>query len=563
MKHWIRKFISCILTIAIFMSAIVFPVGAYDFSMNEVIHQYNPHAFTRKNTPAVKWNGKTELKENSYYYTTSAVTISRDVILPENSTLEIRKTLKITNGAKLTVLGDLLVDYDAKVNPVNGTLTVGKSGYIHDYGALAISKKGRLEVYGHVYVMVPGSLSVKGSVSVSADGRAVYAGSFKKYPGAKVNGNITAAVNVTDQLSEELSEFSENEKICVNFLFYDSETARNTTVDGKNILEISLEIQEKYAIPAVISHVLFDDEGGSYKEYKDLSDKRTDVFLRYLKTNFGGSKGYRRYLSNDYFSNIIPNPAFENKSAENPSDNKYIVSDDYRSMFSLRTEIAYKLNKALYDELAVLGFKDLCIRNPLKNGYGAFSAELTKAQIESLSDDSRFLFQSVNDGKTMTSGADKLYISNGNKKKLGVSDWDKITSLYGDALCVVTANDVVSGGVAATDDVYERISCYTDVKWSKDSGTMYSHSASGYFNTELFYRTQFKGLYSFDGFWEELRNANHSVTKNFVLDNCLTYGLFNDSYVYHSVTVSSAAELEKLIADENVLLIIEEQAEQE
>ena len=56
------------------MSAIVFPVGAYDFSMNEVIHQYNPHAFTRKNTPAVKWNGKTELKENSYYYTTSAVT---------------------------------------------------------------------------------------------------------------------------------------------------------------------------------------------------------------------------------------------------------------------------------------------------------------------------------------------------------------------------------------------------------------------------------------------------------------------------------------------------------
>ena len=56
---------------------------------------------------------------------------------------------------------------------------------------------------------------------------------------------------------------------------------------------------------------------------------------------------------------------------------------------------------------------------------------------------------------------------------------------------------------------------------------------------------------------------NHSVTKNFVLDNCLTYGLINDSYVYHSVTVSSAAELEKLIADENVLLIIEEQAEQE
>ena len=91
-------------------------------------------------------------------------------------------------------------------------------------------------------------------------------------------------------------------------------------------------------------------------------------FLRYLKTNFGGSKGYRRYLSNDYFSNIIPNPAFENNSAENPSDNKYIGSDDYRSMCSLRTEIAYKLNQALYDELTVLGFNELYIRNTLKNG---------------------------------------------------------------------------------------------------------------------------------------------------------------------------------------------------
>lgn len=78
----------------------------------------------------------------------------------------------------------------------------------------------------------------------------------QKIPGAKVNGNITAAVNVTDQLSEELSEFSENEKICVNFLFYDSETARNTTVDGKNILEISLEIQEKYAIRCNFSCVV-------------------------------------------------------------------------------------------------------------------------------------------------------------------------------------------------------------------------------------------------------------------------------------------------------------------
>lgn len=59
-----------------------------------------------------------------------------------------------------------------------------------------------------------------------------------------MNGNITAAVNVTDQLSEELSEFSENEKICVNFLFYDSETARNTTVDGKTFWKYPLRYKK-------------------------------------------------------------------------------------------------------------------------------------------------------------------------------------------------------------------------------------------------------------------------------------------------------------------------------
>lgn len=64
-----------------------------------------------------------------------------------------------------------------------------------------------------------------------------------------MNGNITAAVNVTDQLSEELSEFSENEKICVNFLFYDSETARNTTVDGKTFWKYPLRYKKNMRSP--------------------------------------------------------------------------------------------------------------------------------------------------------------------------------------------------------------------------------------------------------------------------------------------------------------------------
>lgn len=96
--------------------------------------------------------------------------------------------------------------------------------------------------------MVPGSLSVKGIVSVSADGRAVYAGSFKKYPGAKLNGNITAAVNVTEHLSEELSGFLKTKDMC-QLPFYDSETARNTTVDGKTFWKYPLRYKKNMRSP--------------------------------------------------------------------------------------------------------------------------------------------------------------------------------------------------------------------------------------------------------------------------------------------------------------------------
>lgn len=53
------------------------------------------------------------------------------------------------------------MDYDAKVNPVNGTLTVGKSGYIHDYGALAISKKADLRFMGMYMLWFPEALVLR------------------------------------------------------------------------------------------------------------------------------------------------------------------------------------------------------------------------------------------------------------------------------------------------------------------------------------------------------------------------------------------------------------------
>ena len=558
MKRFLAAFLAIVICIITMISA-----GAYDFPRDTVIHEFNSQLYLRKRSAAEKWDGRTALRENTYYYTTKSVTVSQNITLPEGSTLEVRAPLKITNKAKLTVCGDLIIDYSGKVNPYSGTLAVKDSGYVHCFGGISVSKNGSLDVKGQLFVMDKGSLSVKGTVNVASDGCIVSAGAYKRYSTAKITGEIQSAGNITDELSQALEGISDSERVFVNFCFYDPETMKNTTIDGKNLLEVSLEIQDKYSVPAMISYALFNEENGSYKEFAAASKVRTNEFTRWLKTNFGGSKGFKRYLSNDYFSSIAPNPAYADKKAVIPSDNKYIVSEEYLKLFRLRTELAETLDKALYEELSGFGFEELCIINPLENGHGIFAAELTKSQINSLSADSRFLFLSVNDKKTIIKGTDKLYISNGSGGYLNASDWNRIAEEYGGTVCVVSKGDVIPGGSGASDKAYERVAAYTDITWNAGNGTWYNTAEAGIFNISLFSRNQHDGLYSFCGYWNDIYAANRNVTENYILNSCVQRGLFGDCYVYHCVTLSSAEELEALAADENVLLIIEEQAELE
>ncbi len=550
-----KRIISMLLAL-ILVFGVQYPTEAYDYDTtvtnNERTHMKSAN-YAHKGTPAIKWNGKTDFEENRYYYTTSSVTIKRDIALPENSTLEVRKPLKILNGAELTINGDLIVDYDGKVNAYDGVLSVGALGYVHCYGCVAVSKQGGLNADGKIFVMDSGSLAVKGYANISENARVINGGTFKKYSSAKIDGGITRAKNITDELAAALGSVSNDEKVFVRFSFYDTDIMKNASVHGKNLLDVSLEIQDNFALPAYASNIFFDGDSGSYKEFNTFASTATNALIRWMKTNFGSPAGFKKYLSGDYFSNIILNPAYANANAEVPSDHKYIMSDKYQELFRIRLELADKLNAAFSEELKKLGFESVCVMNPLKNGYGMFCAELTKTQIQSLSEDRRFLFLSLNDKKTFVNDTDKMYVSDSYGGKLGLFDWDKIIEEYDGYFAAAAKDDVVSGSMAS-DKAYEIIDSYTDVNWDIDFGATYDEGRAGEVPFDLFDKYFYNGVYGFHGFWDDLNSANHSVNKNYIIND---NQYFLDSYVYHVVKILSPEELETLANDENVILISE------
>ena len=539
-----KRFITLLMALIIALTAAI-PTGAYDFPANTETYLVNDHKFLNENSAAVKWNGRTALKENTYYYTTTSVTVSKDMTLPKSSTLEIRKPLKLTKGAELTVKGNVVIDYDGKLNPYKGTLTVKEGAYIHCYGALAISKGGTMNTEGLVLLHDAASLALKGKVNILGNGEVINSGSMKQYQTAKVNGEIIVPDNITELLSEHLDGNSDNEKICVDFMFYDTRVMERTKLDGMNFLDATLKVQNSFSIPYLISEQVFGGEIGSYKKLAaQLSEKSTPA-LRWLKTNYGSARGFKKYLAGDFFKNISDNPAYGNENTSVPSDNRYVLSDEFTKLMNTRSKLAEMLNDALYKELTEkFGFEALTQRNRLEYGYGVFSAEITKSDIIKLSKDERFMFLSINDGSYYVDGHDKLFTTDAND---------------GYAVSVVLSEDIISGGSIASDKAYSAIDKYTDVIWNDDLGAWYDTGAAGTMRISFFSDHDYNGMYRFHSFTDDLYHANHSVSKNYLYKQCRSWGLIEDCMVYHRVDISSEDDIAKLAASEDVLYIFDEQ----
>ncbi len=155
--------------------------------------------FADNKAPVVEWDGKTELEQGKYYYTTKPVTINSDFTIPENTALQIENPLRISNGAELKVNGSLLVDNGRTLNiKRGGALSVEEGGFLDCYGKLAVSAGGELNVcsLGKAAVNKSGNLNIKGKVNIYDNGSLKNYGSFKKYSSAKIFGEITVPEEV-------------------------------------------------------------------------------------------------------------------------------------------------------------------------------------------------------------------------------------------------------------------------------------------------------------------------------------------------------------------------------
>lgn len=541
MKKFISILISCIL-----MFSLTISVGAYDKAGDR---WYGLFDYTFKWSSAVQWDGKTAFKENTYYYTTRTVTVSKDFTLPANSTLEVRKPLKITQNAELKILGELLVNYGGKVNPLSGTLTVAQSGGVDCFGGISVSKNGILNVDGSVFVYEAGSFAAKGRVSVSESGKIACGGSYKEYSGCEVTGAVFKPTNITDSLSEKLSELSDSDKLRVDFLFYDSDTMRGVTLDGTDMLDIQFRIQNDYLIPYnmawYFSRYLSDYPGylvkGSYKQLKNMLLQKTSPELRYIETNYGSVAKFENYLSNPFFSNIEKNPAYANTHTEVPSDNKYLISEDYKKMLESQWQLAENLNTAFLQQLSdSFNIEELSERNTALYGFGRFSGIMSKSDIMSLNGDKRFLFICVNDGSGYIDGKDKLdYHLEDIKYHLESDGWASLS----------VHTKLLPYGSVNSDEAYRMIADYTKIIWDVTNyGECYDASAAGTDSVSLFARFR-NGIYSFHGFYDDVKSINADV--NLDLFNSYSTGCT----FYHMVRITSIDELKALAADDEILYI--------
>jgi hypothetical protein len=169
---------------------------------------------------------------------------------------------------------------------IAGAVPAAQDSSVECYGKIAVSKGGGAENHlGRIFVREGGSLNIKGNVNISEYGAVVNSGTMNKYKSAKITGEIVTPTNICEDLAEELSALSDVEKVSVNFMFYDSDTMKNTKIDGMNYLDIYLKLQNDYYIPRYISLNCFNSSrnftgnSGGYKELKALLDTTTSPAL--------------------------------------------------------------------------------------------------------------------------------------------------------------------------------------------------------------------------------------------------------------------------------------------
>lgn len=542
-----KKLVPLLLALVMMLTAAI-PLGAA-YSGNDYTQSVLSNIVYK--TPAVKWSGNTVMKPDTYYYTTANVYVNSDFVLPEGSVLDVRKsTLRIKSGATLTINGELIIDYKGKVNPYKGSLVVSENGCLNCYGKLAVSQNGNLNVNGEAVIYDGGSLTIKGTVIASDTGRIINCGKTEQYKGAKINADIENPLNITNALEAELADKSDDVTVNVLFNYYDSAVMESTTLNGMNYLDLAIKLQNELYIPMAASEQLFDGGKGSRRLLSALLNKQSTPLLRYMKTKYGSSKTYAEFTRNSYFTNVSLNKNYD--AASSAELNFYTLSKAYNAILDARIELAGKLNEnLLFSLINDCKITDAQAQNIYMNGYGVFSAKLTKKQIYSLSADSRFLFLSTVDENTVFDGTDRLYLANGFGGNFSLDELDAYFDEYGKSVSVVLKGDICKPN-KFSNEVTNSILKYTEFNTEDFGYSYYDTGIAGYRSVKEFGESVY-GMFGFHSFTDDLMNCNGNINLNRIYVSTAT-GVSN--YVYHLVAIETANDIKALIADENVVLIL-------
>lgn len=140
-----------------------------------------------------EWDGKSKLKAGNTYIITDTVKLKREVEIPPNTKLSVKKggELKIYSNGSITVRGELAVAIGGLIFN-SGTISVKKGGVFNVYGAVQSSVSASLNINGTTTVYRQGVAEISSAVKLYKDSKIVNRGSlsFYKSSDATVSGTI-------------------------------------------------------------------------------------------------------------------------------------------------------------------------------------------------------------------------------------------------------------------------------------------------------------------------------------------------------------------------------------
>lgn len=156
------------------------------------------------------WDGKSRIDNHRSYILKKKVTLTEDIMIPENSVLvleefgeivvseeadlTVRGSINIHKGGNITNYGNIYVAKSGSLAlsgnllteaksaaEIEGTVTVGQSGNIHIRSAFTVEEKGSLVNDGSVYLKSEGELNIYGEVSLMDAGDFINSGKLNVY----------------------------------------------------------------------------------------------------------------------------------------------------------------------------------------------------------------------------------------------------------------------------------------------------------------------------------------------------------------------------------------------